>query len=39
MKLNQNLFETLIDVGSGLILSTLIQLWIFPLFGMYPTVW
>ena len=39
MKLNQNLFETLIDVGSGLILSTMIQLWIFPLFGMYPTVW
>jgi len=39
MKINQNLFETLIDVGSGLILSTLIQLWIFPFFDMYPTVW
>jgi protein-S-isoprenylcysteine O-methyltransferase Ste14 len=39
MKLNQNLFETLMDVGSGLILSTMIQLWIFPFFDMYPTVW
>jgi len=35
----RNLFETCIDVGSGLILSTLIQLWIFPYFGMYPTIW
>jgi len=34
----RNLFETFIDVGSGLILSTLIQLFIFPFFGMYPTV-
>jgi len=35
----KNLFETLIDVGSGLILSTIIQLFIFPFFDMYPTVW
>ena len=34
----RNLIETFIDVGSGLILSTLIQLFIFPFFGMYPTV-
>jgi hypothetical protein len=34
----RNLFETCIDVGSGLILSTLIQLFIFPFFDMYPTV-
>ena len=34
----RNLYETLIDVGSGLILSTLIQLYIFPFFGLYPTI-
>ena len=34
----RNLFETIIDVGSGLILSTLIQLYIFPFFDLYPTV-
>jgi len=28
----------MIDVGSGLILATAIQLFIFPFFGMYPTV-
>ena len=35
----RNLFETFIDVGSGLILSTLIQLLIFPFFNLHPTVW
>ncbi len=35
----RNLFETCIDVGSGLIIATLLQLYIFPFFGMYPTVW
>ena len=34
----RNLFETCVDVGSGLILSTMIQLFIFPFFDMYPTV-
>tara|TARA_R110000764_G_scaffold7215_1_gene25939 strand:- start:343 stop:543 length:201 start_codon:yes stop_codon:yes gene_type:complete len=34
----KNLFETVIDVGSGLILSTFIQLYIFPFFDLYPTV-
>tara|TARA_R110000787_G_scaffold145988_1_gene259756 strand:+ start:1295 stop:1495 length:201 start_codon:yes stop_codon:yes gene_type:complete len=34
----RNLFETIIDVGSGLILSTFIQLYIFPFFDLYPTV-
>jgi hypothetical protein len=34
----RNLFETFIDVGSGLILSTLIQLFIFPFFDLHPTV-
>ena len=33
----RNLFETFIDVGSGLILATLIQLLIFPFFDLHPT--
>ena len=37
MKLN-SLTESVIDVGSGLVLATSIQLLIFPFFGMYPTV-
>ena len=32
-------YETFLDVGSGLILSTLIQLLIFPFFDLHPTVW
>ena len=31
--------ESLIDVGSGFILAILIQLYIFPFFGLYPSVW
>ncbi len=34
----RSLIETLIDVGSGLILATLIQLLVFPLFGLHPTI-
>ncbi len=34
----RSLIESLIDVGSGLILATLIQLIIFPVFGLYPTI-
>jgi membrane protein CcdC involved in cytochrome C biogenesis len=34
----RNLFETIIDVGSGLILSTLIQYFIFPFFDLHPTI-
>ena len=34
----RNLFETCVDVGSGLILSTMIQLFIFPFFDLHPTV-
>ena len=37
MKWN-NLLESVIDVGSGFILAILIQLLIFPLFGLYPTI-
>ena len=31
--------ESFIDVGSGFILAILIQLYIFPFFGLYPSVW
>ena len=31
--------ESFIDVGSGLILAILIQLYIFPFFGLFPTIW
>ena len=34
----RNIIETIIDVGSGLILSTVIQLFIFPFFDLHPTV-
>jgi len=30
--------ESVIDVGSGFILAILIQLLIFPLFGLHPTI-
>ena len=31
-------FESIIDVGSGFILAVLIQLFIFPLFDLYPSI-
>jgi len=34
-----SLIESFIDVGSGLALAILIQLYIFPFFGLYPTIW
>jgi len=37
MKWN-NLLESVIDVGSGFILAIVIQLTIFPLFGLHPTI-
>tara|TARA_R100000655_G_scaffold5607_1_gene17111 strand:+ start:1506 stop:1709 length:204 start_codon:yes stop_codon:yes gene_type:complete len=33
-----DLFESVIDVGSGFILAVLIQLFIFPLFDLYPSI-
>jgi hypothetical protein len=30
--------ESFIDVGSGFILAILIQLYIFPCFGLHPTI-
>ena len=35
----KQLSESCIDVGSGFILAILIQLYIFPFFNLYPTVW
>jgi len=35
---NRAILESIIDVGSGLILAILIQLYIFPFFGLYPTI-
>ena len=35
----RQLIESIIDVGSGLLIATLLQLYVFPFFGMYPTVW
>tara|TARA_R100000781_G_scaffold220_1_gene304 strand:+ start:1216 stop:1410 length:195 start_codon:yes stop_codon:yes gene_type:complete len=34
----RSLIESFIDVGSGFILAILIQLYIFPFFGLYPSV-
>jgi hypothetical protein len=38
MDIMRQLIESFIDVGSGFILAILIQLLIFPLFGLYPTI-
>jgi hypothetical protein len=34
----RNLIESFIDVGSGFVLALLIQIYIFPLFCLYPTI-
>ncbi len=34
----RNLIEASIDIGSGFIIALLIQFYIFPMFGLYPTV-
>ena len=34
----RSLIESFIDVGSGFILAILIQLYIFPVFGLHPTI-
>ena len=34
----RSLIESFIDVGSGYILAVLIQLLVFPVFGLYPTI-
>jgi hypothetical protein len=34
----RSFIESFIDVGSGYILAILIQLLVFPVFGLYPTI-
>jgi hypothetical protein len=34
----RSLIESLIDVGSGFLLATALQLLIFPFFGLYPSL-
>ena len=34
----RSLIESIIDVGSGYILAVMIQVLIFPLFKLYPTI-
>ena len=36
--ISRDISESVIDVGSGFFLSILIQLTIFPLFNMHPTI-
>ena len=36
--MNRDIFERVIDVGSGFILAVLIQFLIFPLFDLHPTI-
>ena len=36
--MKRDILESIIDVGSGFLLAILIQLLIFPLFGVYPTI-
>ena len=34
----KDVFESIIDVGSGFILAIIIQILVFPLFGFTPTI-
>jgi len=34
----RSFIESFIDVGSGFLLAILIQIYIFPFFGLYPTI-
>lgn len=38
MNFKRDVLESVIDVGSGLLLSILIQLIVFPWFGLHPTI-
>jgi|TARA_R110000782_G_scaffold219427_4_gene306787 hypothetical protein len=35
---NRDIIESVIDVGSGFFLAIIIQLTVFPLFDMHPTI-
>ena len=34
----KSFLESIIDVGSGFVLAILIQLYIFPMFNLYPSI-
>ncbi len=34
----KDIFESIVDVGSGFILAILIQMFIFPLFDLHPSI-
>jgi len=34
----RSLIESIIDVGSGFLLATILQLFVLPIFGLYPTL-
>ena len=36
--MNRDILESVIDVGSGFILAVLIQMFIFPLFDLHPSI-
>ena len=36
--INKDIFESMIDVGSGFFLAIIIQLTVFPLFDLHPTI-
>ena len=36
--MKRDILESIIDVGSGFLLAILIQIFIFPLFDLYPSV-
>ena len=36
--MTRDIFESVIDVGSGFFLAIIIQLTVFPLFDMHPTI-
>ena len=38
MKISRDIVESVIDVGSGFSLAVIIQLTIFPLFDLHPTI-
>ena len=38
MKINRDAMESVIDVGSGFLLAIIVQLIVFPLFDLYPSI-
>tara|TARA_E500000178_G_C16968945_1_gene729932 strand:+ start:616 stop:816 length:201 start_codon:yes stop_codon:yes gene_type:complete len=36
--MNKDIFESIIDVGSGFLLAIIVQLIVFPLFDLYPSI-